>query len=193
MTVSSNSSDYVWADTWESLGFCLVVVDRVDAAEVLHRLVRRPDTPVLNHAEARAWMDEQRARSWSSYASVVEAARFGQWTLALESGYEAVMDGVPERLSEDGHQAAIVYRSVNADMLFIWAQDGRVVRRFDPLLDEQGGVGDRLPEEDGLTFGLEGPLAASFALTTRLTGVELSPRSLDHRESWLSIGHHPGT
>ena len=194
-TEMTDSADtYAWADEWESLGFCLAVVDLPDPVEVLSRLIRRPATAGMTPSEATAWIEHESRYGTAPYVTVAGAAQLGSWTVVVEGiGFEATTPGTPERLTAGGYQAAVIYRSVNADMQVIWARDGQIVRSFDPLLYEIPGVGDVLPEEEGLRFGLGSPTGSSFALLERLTGLSLTQELLDDRsDRWLCVGLRPG-
>lgn len=191
--MGASAETYAWAEQWESLGFCLVVVDLLDPPEVLGRLIHRPATGGMTPSEAAAWIESESRHGTAPYVTVAGATQLGSWTVALEgNGYEATTPGTPERLAAGGHCAGVIYRSVNADMQMIWAHDGQVVRSFDPLLYDVPGVGDPLPEEEGLPFGVGSATASSFALLERLTGLSLTQQFLDDRtDRWLCIGHRP--
>lgn len=189
----ASADSYAWTDRWEDLGFCLVVVDLADAAEVLGRLVRRPATVPMTPSEAAAWIEDDSRNGSGSYATVAGATQLDSWTVVVEgNGFEATTPGTPERLTVGGHRAGVIYRGVNADMLFTWAHDGQILRSFDPLLYDVPGVGHVLPEEEGLRFGVGSPTASSFALLERLTGLSLTQEFLDDRsDRWLCIGLRP--
>lgn len=191
--MSASADTYAWTDHWEDLGFCLVVVDLPDPAEVLGRLIRGPATEPMTPSEAAAWIEDESRNGTASYVTVAGATQLDSWTVVVEgNGFEATTPGTPEGLTVGGHRAGVIYRSVNADMQFIWAHDGEIVRSFDPLLYDIPGVGDVLPEEEGLRFGLGSPTASSFALLDRLTGLSLTQEFLDDRtDRWLCIGHRP--
>jgi hypothetical protein len=107
------------------------------------------------------------------------------------NGYHATLEHVLSRLSEQG-ATAVIYASVNADMSFQWAVDGVIVRWFDPLLyPEMSWASERLPEEEGLPFGLPHALSSAFACAERLTQVRLTREVLEDHSRWLAIGHIP--
>jgi hypothetical protein len=193
MTASADS--YAWADHWGDLGFCLVVVDLSDPAEVLGRLVREPATARMTPSEAAAWIEDERRGGTASYVTVVGATQLDSWTVVLEGdGFETTTQGTLEGLTMRGHRAGVIYRSVNADMQFTWARDGNILRSFDPLLYDVWAVGEVLPEEEGLRFGGGSPTASSFALLERLTGLSLTQEFLDDRsERWLCVGLRPAS
>ena len=94
-------------------------------------------------------------------------------------------DAVAARLSRGGLVAAL-YSSVNADMRFVFAEDGVVKTAFDPLLPEVDWEGsdpralDALV--DDLPFGEESPGAAGLALAERVTGLRVT-------RSWFDVNH----
>lgn len=192
--MTDSADAYAWANEWESLGVCFAVVDLPDPVEVLSRLIRRPATAGMTPSEAAAWIEHESRYGTAPYVTVAGAAQLGSWTVMVESnGFQATTPGTPERLTGGGHQAAVIYRSVNADMQFIWARDGHIVRSFDPLLYEIPGLGDVLPEEEGLRFGLGSPMGSSFALLEKLTGLSLTRELLEDRsDRWHCVGLRPG-
>jgi hypothetical protein len=122
---------------------------------------------------------------WQAGADDLEpmlVGRLGPWlTLLAYNGYLLAVPEVAADVSRVGRVAAI-YQSVNADMAFVLAEGGEVLRYFDPLLDAPGeGNGDPLPEEAGLPFGApDAPVwAAAFALLERVTGQPIT-------QAWLT-------
>jgi hypothetical protein len=107
---------------------------------------------------------------------------FGGAVVAAEfNGWAGTEEQRARTLSAIGSHTAL-YRSVNADMRFVHARRGAVVRTFDPLLYVAEGA---LAEEEGLPFGWPGrPAAAALMLVERLTGVRLE-------RSWLLDVAHP--
>lgn len=188
-------SDFSWADDWFSHAYCLSVVEGLTAEEALLRLVEKPVTPILPVRDFPDLIDIAVA------GHAAEATAVGGWAVIVErNGFLATMDPASARLS-DGTRAGVVFRNVNALMDFIWAVDGQVVRRFDPLFYTPPATGwgsaepprwsvEPLPEEEGLTFGMGQPIADSMALLGRLTGIELTEAFLDRREDWLAVGHN---
>ena len=108
-------------------------------------------------------MREVRQWSWDhdyedGMPAVAWAVKTDRWTVAFEeNGWQAVHPRVAEALSA-GTLMAALYWSVNADMTFVWAVDGEIVRHFDPLLGYDLGRRPKdeepLPQEEGLPFGL---------------------------------------
>jgi hypothetical protein len=95
------------------------------------------------------------------------------WTTLIEPfGWAGATPDVLARLSADGGRAVNVYWNVNALMHVGWADDGRNVASFDPLLDDR--LDGREPEENDLPFGdPERALRAALVLAERLTGVRI--------------------
>jgi hypothetical protein len=82
------------------------------------------------------------------------------------------------------------YWNTNSLMQFTVAQDGRLVRRFDPLLYQQPGAGDPLPDEQDLPFGEPGSCrTAAVTLLERLSGVSIETAWLLERPhfTWHGI------
>ena len=146
----------------------------------------------MTPTEAAAWIDHESGNGTAPYVTVAGATQLGAWTVVVENGFEATTPGTPERLTDGGYRAGVIYRSVNADMQFVWACDGEIVRSFDPLLYDIPGLGDALAEEDGLRFGVGAPTASAFALLDRLTGLSLTQEFLDDRsDRWHCVGLRP--
>ena len=181
---------YSWIEDWEGIGCCVALVRDVAAEEALVRLVTKPKTTVGRVEQIRTWAE---GHQYPAYGNSVEATTVGDWTVIVEiNGYQATLDEPLARLSR-GTKAAVVYWNVNALMGFYWSVDGTQVRYFDPLLyDNPGWLGNPLPQEEGLTFGLGHPRAAAMACAERLTGVRLTRAFLDDRADWIAVGHNPG-
>jgi hypothetical protein len=109
------------------------------------------------------------------------------------NGYQATLPEALGRMTT-GTVAIVVYRSVNADMTFMYAVDGTIVRWFDPLLYRNIQRGDEpRPEETGLPFGTIGhSFSAAFACAERLSGVRLTVARLEDRDDWIAVGLNPG-
>lgn len=103
----------------------------------------------------------------------VQVDQLDGWTTLIEPfGWAGATPNVLARLSAGGGRAVNVYWNVNALMHVGWADDGRIVASFDPLLDDRSGGGE--PEEADLPFGdPERALRAAFVLAERLTGVRI--------------------
>jgi len=175
--VDAPETGYGWADGCPDLdAFCVSVAVGSDPAAAVVAFAADPaaERPVRF---AEGW--------WISRSDfgcdVVQIDVLDGAALCVEpNGWAGVDDDRAAGLSHAGPYAA-VYRSVNADMDFVHARAGSVVRRFDPLLYEADGA---IPEEEGLPFGVSGAVSGSFTLIERLTGVRLS-------QAWLLDDEHP--
>lgn len=163
---------YEWADGDNesvALGFCVCLARGLDPVEALNRLVPKPSTPLVSAIEAREWAAVQEI---THFGTSVEAEVRGEWTLTIElRGFQATRQTRLEPLSE-GTRAISLFTNVNAAMEFSVADEGAVVRAFDPLLGTQL-VGSPLPQESMLPFGIEAPKASGLALLEGLTGISL--------------------
>lgn len=188
--LSPEEAAYAWIEDWADIGCCIALAKDVSAEEALARLVTKPKTPLGPVEQVRRWAQDQDHQYPPTYGNSVEATTAGAWTVIVEmNGYQAALDEPLARLSK-GTSAAVVYWNVNALMGFYWSVDGTQVRYFDPLLyDNPGWLGSPLPQEVGLTFGLDHPRAAAMACAERLTGVHLTRRFLDDRTDWIAVGH----
>jgi hypothetical protein len=108
----------------------------------------------------------------------VQVDELNGWTTLIEPfGWAGATPEVLARLSASGGRAVNVYWNVNALMHVGWADDGRIIASFDPLLDDRPD--DREPEEADLPFGDPRlALRAAFVLVERLTHVRI-------RRDWL--------
>ena len=102
----------------------------------------------------------------------------GGWTALVEpNGFAGQHPAVLGRLSAPGVLVSY-YRSVNADMQFVYAEGGVERRRFDPLLwpDEQWG--EPLTQEAAFVFGYadddRNPSEEALLLVEVLTGIKVS-------------------
>jgi hypothetical protein len=166
---------YGWASLAQPM--CVSLVRDRSPEEVLAGLAREM-TVEIGPGPFDVAMQWVQAQDYQDLASLAWAVPVGNWTLAVEeNGWQAVTPSVARALSADTRLVAY-YWSVNADMTFLLAEDGNIVRQFDPLLGYDDGVarhGTPLPEEEGLPFGLAGARQAAFALIERLTGVSVQP------------------
>lgn len=190
MATWPTETDYLWADGWEDLGFCVALVESSSPEDVLGRLVPDPAHPLGFAPAVREWAREHQI---PDYANAIEATAVDGWVVTFEAnGFQATLDTVVARVSS-GRRAVVVFRNVNVVMRCISAVDGAIVRSFDPLLyDNPGWGGKPLPEESGLPFGEVGhPTSAAFAWAERLTGVHLTQALLDARDAWVAVAHFP--
>jgi hypothetical protein len=155
---------------------CVSLVRGRPPVEVLRGLARET-TIVVGPGPvdaAEAWVQEEAQYGTMTMAFVAWAVSLGAWTLAVEEiGWQGVTPEVVAPLSV-GSELVSYYWSADADMRFVRAVDGEVVRDFDPLLygAEAWSRGVPLPEEAGLPFGEIGEIDdAAFALLERLTGL----------------------
>ena len=126
---SGPAESYAWIRDWEQLeaGFCLLVTDRPDPVEVLGLVVPDPATPLMSSLEAPTWAKRMIDSGAAAMLTILEAKPVAAGTLVFEGwgGYTASVDGVPQRLSEHGHAAAVVQLTSNLDMSFKWSQAAR--------------------------------------------------------------------
>jgi hypothetical protein len=172
--------DYAWLEDDESYladGFALVLVE----SEADH-------TDVISRAGLTAREVPLGTGVWDvdpADGEVTRLGRLGRWlTFLAPNGHLLAAAAGPA--SQAGRVVAF-YESINADMEFGVAVNGKMVRSFDPLLDEPGeGYGEPLPEEDGLPFGgVDDPVvAAAFALMERITGTPIT-------QEWLMAEDRP--
>jgi len=103
----------------------------------------------------------------------VQVDELDGWATLIEPfGWAGATPDVLARLSAGGGRAVNVYWNVNALMHVGWADDGRIVASFDPLLDDRPD--HREPEEADLPFGDPNlALRAAFVLAERLTDVRI--------------------
>ena len=114
--------------------------------------------------------------------TVAVDALAGAVVCAQANGWAGTREECAAELSRGGVYVCS-YRNVNAVMEVVYARDGELLRRFDPLLYEPW-AGGALPEEAGLPFGTDQDSpAAAFCLMQRLTGVEIT------RDWLLKCGH----
>lgn len=182
---------YGWAaqDSLFGLGGCVTLARGVTPEDALDLLVPDRATGIGSASSVRAWAEQFYE---PPYGMVVEAGLKDDWTLVVEDagGFRATLNGRAEALSRKG-QAVTIYRSVNADMAFRYAEGGALVRAFDPLMFEHvPQVGEPLPEEDALGFDSmdEGYLEAMLLLTERITNVRLTPEDLQASSGHLAVG-----
>lgn len=145
-------ADYAWSEHWEGLGFRVALVQGHGPAYALRLLIQDPATEIMDVQAVRTWAAE---RPYPDYATSVEAAAVDGWTVIVElNGFQATIPSVLKRVSRDMRMVA-TYRGANAHMSVDWAVNGEHVRRFDPLLyGDHIRIGDPLPQEQGLLFGV---------------------------------------
>jgi Family of unknown function (DUF6461) len=142
---------YRWVN--QAMPSCISLVRDRSPLEVIEGLARNSTIEVGPGSVEAAyeWAGAQDYRF--VMASVVRAVAVGPWTLAVEeNGWQGTTAEVVAPLSVRT-EALSYYWSVNADMRFVRAVDGIIVRQFDPLLDYDRGVlrrGTPLDQEIGL-------------------------------------------
>lgn len=190
---SGVAGSYSWVRDWDHLeaGFCLLVTDRPDPADVLRLVVPDSAMPLMSSSEATAWVERMADSDAGALFKILEAKPVQAGTLVFEAwgGYTASVDGVPRRLSEEGHAVAVVQLTSNRDMSFEWARNGEVIRHFDPFLYEAGSLGVPLPEEASLDFGHSSAQAvvSSFVLIERLTDTRITQDLIDARADTVCL------
>ncbi len=161
---------YDWLDADDprlsALSLTLVRSTADDAVTRLRPV--RPVEPAMTLAEA----GDKVLRDFDPRRLLVQVDELAGWAALIEPfGWVGTDRTVLARLSEGG-RAVNVEWNANAVMHAGWADDGRVIKSFDPLLDDRRD--DRAPEEAGLPFGEPGPaLRAAFVLAERLTHVRV--------------------
>lgn len=118
-----------------------------DLAEALGGSVDGPPRP-LSEVDASPEMSPE-----GRWLHRVQVGEQDGWAVLVEpNGFAGVYEPLVPLLSKGRRQVAL-YQSVNAVMTFLYAVDGVVTRRFDPLLHPEQQHGVPLPEEAGLVFG----------------------------------------
>jgi uncharacterized protein DUF6461 len=172
----SDAARFAWVEDGERLSAaCFTAVVGVEADEAVTRLGGLLET------ERRATFAEAFNPYPDAQYVVFDEVAPGV-LLAENNGWEGSRPELAQALSRGGRLAG-VYWSVNADMSFVYAVDGVLLTRFDPLLVEQPWAGAEPRALDGLVadlpFGADAPRAASFALLERLTGMSVGLEWLD--------------
>ncbi len=168
-------SRYSWLDEDDSdvvMAACLGVAVGGSREAVLRAFAAEDALGVMTLADA--WTTSES----DSGNDVVQVAAVDRGVATIEpNGWHGVDSRVAADLSQYGSYAGFSW-NVNADMTFVYAQEGVVVREFDPLLYGDGQDGQALPEErdlplprgeDALT-----PRRAALALLELLTGVQVT-------------------
>lgn len=126
-------------------------------------------------------------QDFESGTFVVQVREVNRCTVLVEpNGYLSSMPDAAVALSAGGGTVVSVFWNVNAQMQFLLARDGKLLRRFDPLLPELVSEGAPLAEEKDLVFGEhdDDPRETALALAGRLTQAHVTRR-------WLLDGAHP--
>ncbi len=112
-----------------------------------------------------AWAQES-----ASPLSIVELE--GATAVLEVNGFHTVQPHVAESLSTLGTTVCL-YWNVNHMARFLVAEGGQLVRDFDPVIDEGGGLGQPYPEEEGIDWEVS-PIPQAAELQARLTGIRLT-------------------
>ena len=184
-----------------AVGYCLTLVDGIDAHEAG---VRLGATSTGEHVG----LDELTDRSFeiqteAAFRSLgVGITSTDGWTLLLEiNGWLGVF---ASRLSA-GCVLVSHYRNVNADGRFAWWDDGDLVLGFDPLFPTRRegsraetcrplltGAGFDLEPRDSFDAPLRfNPLASAFALAHAITGIGVTDETLDSTTYELVVAPVP--
>ncbi|MGN6378998.1 MAG: DUF6461 domain-containing protein [Gaiellales bacterium] len=181
MSTAEPWSAYRWAEHDGVLdAYCVSVSLGVSEDEAADAFAVHPATRRLATYAEQAGLSAPYPDGYGNDTVQIDALD-GAVVCVESNGWAGVDDARACRLSAGGCSVA-AYRSVNADMQFVFARRGEIIRSFDPLLYDSSGA---LAEEAGLPFGHPGsPTAAAFALIERLTGAGLT-------REWLIDQAHP--
>ena len=162
-------TDYAWAEAIEAA--CIVVVRDGDRDAIVGAIGANPST------ERAATFREAEA-AWNPDAAPVQVWTSGRFVIVVEpNGYFGSLDETLATLAPE-QDAVSLFWNVNSVMQVTVLARGRVVRRFDPLMYDDGEP--PLDEEKGLPFGTDdGDLkAAALVVLERRLGVVLTERAL---------------
>jgi len=180
--VRATAADYAWvADDSTGLieAYCLTLARGLEPAQFLARLGARPDIArsglsQLFEPSWRLWRERSGDELLISVAAVPGDG--GDWALAVEI---------------NGFLVSHLWMEVNFANDFLWVEDGQVGLEFQPLspaqrwgttpdalLPDMTEAGFDLSDED--EDGDDKPIAATFALAERLTGVRVTPDLLEN-------------
>jgi uncharacterized protein DUF6461 len=177
---------FAWAEEGGPMeAACVTLVRGVTPRQALEIITTDRITAIGPAAQAERIVNRR------SDATLVTAGRIrGGWTLVLEvNGFNATVGATPRQLSRHG-TAVVIFRNVNALTSFQYAVKGALIREFDPLLFGPPWTGQPLPQERGIRFGDEqdvNPMAQSFLLAYRLTGVALTRRDVITTQGRLGV------
>jgi len=175
---------YGWVESSELLeAACFTAVVGVPIDEVIRRFGADPSS------ERRMTFAESFTTPRGATTLVCDELD-GAVLVAENNGWQGSRGEVAEEVSRGGRFAS-VYWSANADMSFLYLEDGVVVAAFDPLLVEHPWSGSdpdsvRRRARD-LPFGVDLPRAASLALLERLTGTRLGRGWLEQPHRCLDV------
>lgn len=175
-----------------SLGAAVALIRGKSPLETLSILGADSEVGPASADDVREWAA---AQPYQEYRTALEAEQRGEWTLVVElNGYRATDSDLLRRLSTGG-EAVVIFRNVNALMKFMFARGRRIVRDFDPLLDNSDEAIYRLPEEEGITFPGENgelhPMPGAFLLAERITGIRLCAADISDADGRIAVGIRP--
>jgi hypothetical protein len=165
-------------------GATFTLVKGLTPAEALRVLAPDAKTPLESPGSAADWalvdpMDR----------SAIEATSRDGWTMILEpNGFRAADLTTLGKLSARG-SAVSFYNNVEALSSFQYAVKGRVIRAFDPVLN-QSMVGSALPQEKAIPFNdlSSDYVVDSIQLMSRLTDLTILPADLHDSDYTLAVG-----
>jgi hypothetical protein len=157
-------AEYAWVEALEA--YCFTAVVGVEPDEAMRRLGGDPASCQPRTFAECFWAAD--GPQWAQIGLVD-----GGVLVAEHNGWRA--EESVEALSRGGRLACF-FRNVQAVMRFVYAENGRVMADFDPLIDDRPATVGRAT--DGLPFGLFAAEPSALVLVERLTGVRV-------RRSWL--------
>jgi hypothetical protein len=213
--VRATAADYAWVDD-DSTGlieaYCVTLARGLEPAEFLARIGARPDVSrsglrQLFEPSWGLWRERSGEELLISVAAVPGDG--GDWALAVEiNGFLGVREDLAIRLSAGTRLVSALWMEVNFANDFLWVEDGQVRLGFQPLFPAQrwGTTPDALlPDMTEAGFDLsdnddevrddevgdDRPIAATFALAERLTGVRVTPDLLENARYACGIVRAP--
>ncbi len=170
---------YLWVNKLEP--FCLTIAVGANLSSVERAFQIIPQTQKLTLV-SEYW--ETFGKDDEQGCGCVQINTIGSAVVTFESnGWAGVATyDNPSILSQINCPTYVsIYTSINADMSFVYAKDGILIRQFDPLLYDAEGA---LSEEATFTWGLAEPTASAFCLAEKLTGIVVT-------KEWLLGQRHP--
>ncbi len=162
---------YRWVDesqTMDAFCFCIAVGARRSAIDAAFKVVLASMRMTL----AKDYFEF--AGPESSGNDVVQIFEVNNAIVTFEgNGWTGDDEEVIKQIAAP--MSVSIFRNVNAVSRCTLAQNGEVIRQFDPLLYDASGA---LPEETALQWKSDHPLGAAFALAEMLTGVEITRSQL---------------
>ena len=190
MSTRADLQRYAWADADDQpdgVALLYVCPSPSRPAAGLRVIAELPHPLTFGEAQDEATKLDDFA--WGS--ELLQSDQVLDWAVFVEPwGWGTSISEIVAGVSKGG-SAISVFWNVNAVMRVVVARDGAVVREFDPLLYDDGGV--PMPEEAGLPFGETGPCrGAALLVAERLTGVAVTRNwLLDRRRPTFRIALPP--